>query len=233
MRKTAISRRSHRAVWLTAYGLLAPLTCAYGLWLTAALGAVKQEVYVTGTVDSFGGYTFNSSPVQFTVESPGQKEIGSITVDGLYNGEYPWVMRVYTDNLHYAGVGGAIQRGSPAGLISEEGQSAIPIEILSPTFDPGAWRRVPDLNEPGYRPYHPSPEPGEPTYTDCVVMGIDPRNAAWVAGPDRILFTDDDDAIGNWTVETPFELALRADVPPTAAKGRYEAFLYIEIQPAP
>ena len=64
-------------------------------------------------------------------------------------------------------------------------------------------------------------------------MGIDPRNAPWVAGQDGILFTDDDNILGDTTVKTPFELTLRAVIPSSAAEGTYEAILYIEIVPAP
>lgn len=197
-----------------------------------AFAAVKQEVYVTGTLQSFGGYTFTEA-VQFTIEEPGPQEIGSIVVEGLYNGEYPWVMRIYTDNLHFAGVAGAVRRVPQAGLTSKDGRFALPLEIYCPVFGEEAFRRIPDINEPDYIPYHPSSEPKEVAYTDCILMGIDPRNAAWVAGGDGVLFTDDDNLLGDLTVKTPFELILRTDVSPSAVKGDYEALLYIETVPAP
>ena len=198
-----------------------------------ALAAVKQEVYVTGTVQSFGGYTV-SEGIEFTIPEPGKKVLGKILVEGQYNGPYPWIMRLYTDNLHFAGVAGTIHRPGPAGLVSQDGQFVIPLEVNSPALGEGVWRRVPDLNEPGYRPYQPSSEPTEAVaYTDCIVMGIDPRNAAWVAGPDGVLFTDDDNPLGDVTAKTPFELTLRVDVSPQAVQGSYEATLYIEIVPAP
>ena len=95
---------------------------------------------------------------------PGQQEIGKIVVDGLYNGEYPWIMRAYTD---------------------------------------------------------------------CVLMGIDPRNGSWVTGPDGLLYTADDNFLGDLTVATPFELLLQANIPAAAVQGEYDAVLYIEISPAP
>ena len=194
--------------------------------------SIRQEVYVSGTVQSFGGYTFTDS-IRFNVADPGKKEIGTIVVNGIYNGEYPWIMRIYTDNLHFTGITGAIQRPSAGGLVSKDGRFTIPLEVRFSNFGTDVWRHLPDLNEPGQRPYHPSTEPGIVDYTDCILMGIDPRNATWVAGPDKVLFTDDDNALGDTTVPTPFEIGLRADIPATAVQGEYEAFLYIEIVPAP
>ena len=198
----------------------------------AAQASVQQEVYVTGHVQSFGGYTFTEA-VSFDVSRPGQQEIGRVIVDGVYNGEYPWIMRVYTDNLHFAGITGSVRFPSPAGLVSKDGLYVIPLSIYSPAYGPNVWRRIPDVSEPGYLPYEPKPEPGETTYTDCVLMGIDPRNGSWVAGGDGLLYTFDDNALGDTTVATPFELILQADVPPAGVKGEYDAVLYIEISPAP
>ena len=64
-------------------------------------------------------------------------------------------------------------------------------------------------------------------------MGIDPRNAHWVAGQDALLFTEDDNVLGDITAATPFELTLRATVSPTTVQGNYDTILYIEIVPAP
>ena len=192
----------------------------------------QQEVYVTGHVQPFGGYLF-SEAVAFDVTAPGEQEIGRIIVDGLYNGEYPWIMRAYTDNMHFAGVTGAVRNPSPAGLVSKDGLYVIPLSIHTPSDGPNVWRRIPDLNEAGYLPYEPEPEPGEPTYTDCVLMGIDPRNGSWVAGPDGLLFTHDDNLLGDNTTATPFEMVLQANIPASAVKGEYDAVLYIEISPAP
>lgn len=197
-----------------------------------AYASVKQEVYVTGTVQSFGGYSV-STPTEFVVTKPGNQEIATVVVDGIYNGEYPWIMRVYTDNLHFAGVGGAIERPSPAGLVSKDGRYNLGLEIHAPTFDADPWRAVPDLSQRGYVPYQPSVQPGEKPHTDCILVGIDPRHADWVAGRDRILFTDDDDPLGNNTVATPFELVFRANIPPNAVQGSYEALIYIEIVASP
>lgn len=205
---------------------------AGGRWPSAAFATVRQEVYVTGHVQSFGGYTC-SEAVTFDIAEPGEQETGRIVVEGLYNGEYPWIMRVYTDNLHFAGVGGALRSPSPAGLVSADGAYAVPLSIHSPNFGPEVWRRIPDLSEPGYLPYGPDPEPGRPTYADVVIMGIDPRNATWVAGPDALLYTSDDNLLGDVTIATPFELILRADFSAASVRGRYEATLYVEIVAAP
>ena len=213
---------------LAAFVLLTPFT----LHPSPVFPSTKQEVYVTGHVQPFGGYTF-SPGVSFEVTQPGEQEIGRIVVDGLYNGEYPWIMRAYTDNLHFAGVTGSVRPNTPAGLVSKDGRYVIPLSIHSPAYGPSVWRRVPDLSETGTLPYEPKPEPGEATATDCVLMGIDPRNGNWVAGPDGRLYTNDDNFLGDLTVATPFELILRANVPAAAVKGEYDAVLYIEISPAP
>ena len=199
--------------------------CAAGL-------ASRQHVYVSGTVQSFGSYHFTPA-LSFAIQEPGLQEIGTILVEGMYNGEYPWIMRIYTENAHFAGVAGGIRPATPAGLVSRDGQYVIPIEIKSPTFD-DVWRRVPDLFETPYIPYAPSDDPtAPPEYTDCLIMGIDPRHAPWVAGPDGQLFTDDDNPLGDLTMATPFQMSLRARVDPRAVQGPYDALIYIEIVPAP
>jgi len=203
------------------------------LVLTPAFASVKQEVYVTGSVGSFGGYALTPG-VRFLIEEPGVKELEPITVNGLYNGEYPWVMRIYTDNLHFGGIAGAIRRPNPDGLVSEDGRFSIPIEVNCPNFGLGVWRRIPDLNEPNYIPYHPVADPKEGApYSDVILMGIDPRNAAWVAGPDGAMSTEDDNDLGDNTLPTPFSILLRVNVPPTGVQGNYNAYIYVEIVPAP
>ena len=202
------------------------------LHLSPAHASVQQEIYVTGHVQSFGGYVFTEA-VSFDITHPGEQEIGRIVVDGLYNGEYPWIMRAYTDNLHYTGVAGAIRRPKPAGLISNDGRFVIPLQINSPSFGENAWRRVPDINESDYASYRPGTEPGKDDYSDCILMGIDPRNASWVAGPDGILYTDDDNLLGDLTAKTPCEFTLQADLEATDPEGSYQAYLYIELIPAP
>ena len=64
-------------------------------------------------------------------------------------------------------------------------------------------------------------------------MGIDPRNATWVAGADQVLFTEDDNPTGDNTLPTPFALSLYADVSESAVRGSYDTTLYFEIIPAP
>lgn len=202
-------------------------------FLATALGAVRQEVYVTARVQSFGGYVM-SEGLQCTIDKPGTQDAGSITVEGQYNGEYPWIMRIYTDNLHFIGVGGTLRSSSAAGLVSKDGRFALPLLVHCPGWGEGVFRRIPDISEAGYIPYQPSVEPTEAAkYTECVVMGIDPRNASWVAGADGILFTDDDNLIGDITVKTPFQLTLQVDAAGGTVQGSYDGFLYIEIVPAP
>lgn len=207
--------------WQTTSTRLLQVLCTFAmtiLMFSPAFATVQQEVYITGHVQPFGGYHFTEA-VAFEVQKPGKQEIGRIGVDGLYNGEYPWVLRAYTDNLHFSGVGGALRPSSPAGLVSSDGQFAIPLFLNDPNFGTDEWRRVPDLNEV--------------QYNDCILMGIDPRNGAWVAGGDGLLYTADDNFLGDTTVQTPFEIVLQADVPASAVRGRYDTTLYLEIVAAP
>lgn len=199
----------------------------------SALASTQQEVYITGHVQSFGGYTVTEG-ISFVIEEPGEQEIGPLVMEGLYNGEYPWVMRIYTDNLRFAGIAGAVSPPSPAGLVSKDGAYAIPLFIHFPNLGKDGWRRIPDINERDYRPYRVEPDPGvEAGYSDLVVMGVDPRNGAWVAGQDGLVQTLDDNPLGDTTVETPFEMFLRADVSPSAPRVEYETTLYLEIVAAP
>lgn len=227
-------RRAARSKWLVADGLFWTLFLPFAICYLpfAALATVQQEVYITGHVQPFGGYHMTEA-VAFEIRQPGKQEIGRIIVDGLYNGEYPWVLRCYTDNLNFSGVGGAVRSPSPAGLVSTDGQFVIPLDLTCPNFGAEEWRRVPDLGEPGYLPYAPEPELGETKYTDCILMGIDPRNGAWVAGGDGLLYSADDNLLGDITLQTPFEIVLQADVPASAVRGRYDTTLYLEIVAAP
>ena len=209
--------------------LLLPLFSKPG----SAWATVQQEVYITGHVQSFGGYRFTEA-VSFDIQEPGEQVVGVIVVDGAYNGEYPWIMRVYTDNLRFSGIAGAVGRSAGAGLVSKDGAYAIPLFIHTPNLGEDEWSRVPDLNERNYSHYRPDPDLGaKHDYTDCVVMGVDPRNGSWVAGPDGLVQTYDDNPLGDITLKTPFEITLRADVAATAPRAEYETVLYVEIVAAP
>ncbi len=197
-----------------------------------ASASVKQEVYISGHVQSFGGYIL-SDAVTFEIDRPDEREIGRIVVEGIYNGEYPWIMRVYTDNLHFTGLAGSLRKPGSAGLVSADGAYGVPLFIHSPNFGPDEWRRVPDLSESEQLPYQPESEPGEGTYADVVIMGIDPRNASWVAGRDTLLYTSDDNFLGDITIPTPFELILKGEFSSASVRGEYETTLVVEIVAAP
>ncbi len=232
VKKSGVSREKSGGKTRVWFVLLIFFSCLLSPNSQLVFGTVRQEVYVTGHVQPFGGYIFTEA-VTFEITEPGKQEIGQIVVDGLYNGEYPWIMRCYTDNLHFTGVGGALRSPPPAGMVSEDGKFVIPLFINTPIFGADEWRRIPDVSEPEFVPYKPDPEPGKTDYTDCVMIGIDPRNGSWVAGPDGLLYTGDDNILGDGTVETPFEMTLQADVLKAAVRGKYAATLYIEIVSAP
>jgi hypothetical protein len=169
----------------------------------------------------------------FQITQPGDLEIGRIRVDGVYNGDYPWILRVYTDNVGFVGVGGALATGSRGGLVSSDGRYAVPLFVNCPNFGEGTWVHVPDRNDLGYRSYQPSERVGAGAYTECIIMGIDPRHADWVAGPDRFLWTEDDNPLGDTTILTPFEIRVAARCGPEAVAGAYTGRLIIEIVAAP
>ena len=207
---------------------------ACGLWLVACGDscASKTEVKTLGVVPSFGTYSFKGS-LNFTIPKPGKFEIGKVTVFGTYNGAYPWIMRIYTDNTNFMPVAGSLTAKSKAGLISEDGQFTIPLEISCPNFGKNVWAHIPDINDKGYKPYRPSKDPGIGEHTDRIIMGIDPRNADWVSGSDRTLFTEDDNPLGDITLGTPFDIKFAAYFDEKSVKGNYTSNLYIELIPAP
>lgn len=194
--------------------------------------ASKTEVKTIGTVPSFGTYSIKGS-LNFRVPKPGKFEIGKITVLGTYNGPYPWIMRIYTDNTNYMPVAGTLGSRSRAGLISADGQFTIPIEVNYPNLGPGVWASIPDINDADYKPYKPAKEVGIADYTDRIIMGIDPRNGDWVSGTDRAIFTDDDNPLGDITMATPFEIKFSAYFDEKTTKGNYTSNIYIELVPAP
>jgi len=194
--------------------------------------AKRATVYTSAKVESFGGYVF-SPEMESEITSTGECRVGKITVEGAYNGEYPWIMRVYTDNANYTGIGGSLRKQSPAGLVSSDGRFIVPLKVRCPNYAPSDWRYVPDINQDRYRNYIPSSPKHRNIYTDVVLMGIDPRNADWVSGSNSILFDADDNILGDTTIETPFDIEFKAYFDSKAVKSNYTANLYIEIVPSP
>lgn len=203
-----------------------------GISAWPAYASSKTEITARATVLSFGTYSFEGI-LAGEIREPGIRELGTLTVRGVYNGPYPWIMRIYTDNLNYKGVGGGFESESLAGLVSQDGKYSLPLEANCLNWGPEEWLRIPDLNEDGYTAYSPPKNVGSPTHTERIIMGIDPRNADWVSGRDRILFTADDNYLGDISLETPFDIKLRTKVAPNTPVGNYEGRIYIEIVPAP
>jgi hypothetical protein len=194
--------------------------------------ASKTEIKTLGTVPSFGTYSFRGS-LNFNIQKPGKFEIGKVTVFGTYNGPYPWIIRIYTDNTNFMPLAGSLETKNRAGLISEDGQYTVPLEITCPNFGKDVWVAVPDINDDPYNPYQPPRQVGEAFYTDCIIMGIDPRNADWVSGADRMLFTQDDNPLGDTTLTTPFDIRFAAYFDEKTIRGNYTSNLYIELVSAP
>ena len=216
---------------LTVVGLVL-LPLVYCLLPVHFCLATKTEIRTVGTVTSFGTYSFRGN-LHFNVTKPGKLEIGKITVFGTYNGPYPWILRIYTDNTNFMPPAGSLVVKSRAGLISEDGQFSIPLEVNCPNFGKDVWINVPDINDENYKPYKPPKEVGLADYTECIIMAIDPRNADWVSGGDRTLFTTDDNPLGDTTLATPFDIRFSAYFDEKSINGNYTSNLYIELVPAP
>ena len=199
---------------------------------TSLAYATRTEINARATVPSFGTYSFEGI-LSGDVKKPGDCQLGAITVKGTYNGPYPWIMRIYTDNLNYKGIGGAFGQESPAGLVSKDGKYTLPLTASCPNWGEDEWLRIPDLNDPEYKPYSPPSQVNTGTHTERIIMGIDPRNVDWVSGPDRVLFTPDDNIIGDILMESPFEIKFKTTVGPNTPIGDYEGRIYIEILPSP
>ena len=194
----------------------------------------RVAIPARGKVSSFGTYSYIGR-LNFDITEAGEQEIGTIIIEGTYNGEYPWIMRIYTDNTGYNGIAGAAKPQNPAGLISTDGRFTIPLLVNSPTFEISQYKIVPDINQSGYKVYKPGKlrQKTITEYTDCVIMAIDPRNEIWVAGKNGILFDGDDNALGDITVPTPIELKFKSEFDEKAVKANYMANLYIEIVACP
>jgi len=217
--------RLHNKIIITFIALLC-------LFLATSAYASRTEITARATIISFGTYSFEGI-LAGIIREPGVTELGEITVKGTYNGPYPWVMRIYTDNKNFIGTGEAFGLPSPAGLVSIDGRYTLPLEASCLNWGEEVWLRIPDVNEEDYVEYYPPNEVDAGTHTERIIMAIDPRNADWVSGSDHVLFTGDDLILGDILLETPFDIRLRTDVDPCAPVGDYEGKIYIEILPTP
>jgi hypothetical protein len=195
--------------------------------------AKRVIIPVTGKVNSFGTYSFVGK-LDFNIEKVGEREFGKIIVEGTYNGEYPWIMRIYTDNTSYTGIATAARPASPAGLVSTDGRFVVPIMVNAPNMGKSGYKTVSDINQPDYKTYISDKVTQDPfIYTDCIIMAIDPRNELWVAGENGTLFDKDDNTLGDTTMPTPFELKFKANFDERSVKANYTANLYIELVSCP
>ena len=205
----------------------------------SVMASTTSEVYISCTVASFGGYVFKGY-INAPANKPGENVIGYIDVEGAANEPYPWIMRVYTDNRNYQGTAGAIhQKETPQGLVRQGGGN-LPIRFKTPNTG-DEWVYIPDINNENRLSYFAVRDMGpgatipSGTTKDTLLMGIDPRNAEWVAGPDSILFTDDDNLYGDISIGTPFKINLQVILPkdPQEIKkipaGKYSTKLIFEI----
>jgi len=211
--------------------LIILIICAVVLSAQQCL-AKRVIIPTTAKVASFGTYSY-AGRLECEIKQPGEQLVGTITVEGAYNGEYPWIMRIYTDNAGYAGIAGAAKRSNPAGLVSTDARFVIPLLLNVPNMGPSRYKEIPDINHPGYKTYVPDRLDEPPQHTECIIMAIDPRNEAWVAGDNGVLFDRDDNTLGDTTVPTPFDLKFRANFDEAAVAANYTANLYIELIACP
>lgn len=201
--------------------------------LDAQTSFAKRAIIPTrGKVNSFGTYSF-AGKLDFDIKNAGEQEIGKIVIEGTYNGEYPWIMRIYTDNTNYTGIAGSVKPQSNQGLISTDGRFSIPLMIDIPTMNAVGYKTIPDISQPEYKTYRPDKLNKAGAYTDCIIMGIDPRNEAWVSGSNGILFDSDDNTIGDMTAQTPITIKFRGRFDERAVATNYTANLYVEIITCP
>ncbi len=203
------------------------------------LASTTSEVYISCTVASFGGYIFKGY-INAPANKPGRNIIGYIDVEGAANEPYPWIMRVYTDNKNYQATAGAIHQEKPSIGLIRKGGGHLPLQFNTPNTGE-EWVYIPDINNKDHYTYFAVRDmgpgatiPGDST-RDTVVMGIDPRNAEWVAGRDSILFTDDDNIYGDISIATPFTIKLAVMLPKDTREfkktpaGKYSTKLIFEI----
>lgn len=211
--------------------LILLITCIF-ISFTQPCLAKRTNIPVTAKVNSFGTYSF-AGKLTSQVKQPQEQEIGRITVLGTYNGEYPWLMRIYTDNTNYTGIAGAVKKQGPAGLVSTDGRFVIPLLVNTPNMGISQYLPIPDINQSKYKEYTPSKLNLPVEHTDRIIMGIDPRNEIWVAGENGTLFDADDNTLGDITIKTPFDIKLKAKFDEKSPASNYTANLYIEIIPCP
>lgn len=174
--------------------------------------------------------------------------------------DQPWYMRIYTDNhKRYKGVDGALYSGriatqeggsasaagSPAGLVSENGNYTIPLKVWCLNFGP-------DVEE-GWDPNLLGPPPVNDDYfwigPNLDTGKRDPSRVAWEWIPDYVdmsadngtwrkligqdpydtHYVSDSNPTGDFTLTSPFQIFIAYETSPTAVMGKYSTDLIVEI----
>lgn len=159
----------------------------------------------------------------------------------------PFSIRVYTDNAsRYRGIPQALQRGSPAGLVSLDGKYLIPLKVWNLNYGP-------ELEATGWDVSLAGPPPVD---DDAAWLGpplLEGKRhldaAAWVRIPDfsemtshpsswrRLIgqditdsrFVGDTNSTGDFTLRSPFTFYLATDAGSTAVEGSYSTTLVVEL----
>lgn len=161
--------------------------------------------------------------------------------------DQPFTIRIYTDNAaRYEGVPRAIQKPSPAGLVSMDGRFVIGLKCWTLNFGP-------DIQETGWDAAIAGPPPvddddywlGPP----LIEGGRSYGSANWVRIPDLVdmtpnqitwrrligqdqydnRFVVDTNVTGDFTLRSPFTLYLATEAGPTSVEGTYAANLVVEL----
>ena len=161
--------------------------------------------------------------------------------------DQPFTIRIYTDNAaRYEGVPHALEKVSPAGLVSLNGRYVIPLKCWTLNFGP-------DIQETGWDAAIAGPPPvdeddywlGPPLIEGSRSYG----SASWVRVPDladmtpdpitwrRLIgqdqtdtrFVSDSNPVGDFTLSSPFTVYLATETGPTAVEGSYAANLVVEL----
>ncbi len=159
----------------------------------------------------------------------------------------PWYIRIYTDNYtKYKGIQDAVRRGSPAGLVSSDGQYTIPLRVWCLNFPPEDQELGWDSLLSG------APPVDDDTYWNGPLLDSGERNyskAAWLRIPDysemtadrgtwRNLigqdfydsqFKTDTNQTGDFTLKNPFSAFFATETNPTSVTGTYSTSLIVEL----
>lgn len=226
------------------------------LLLARVANCEEQRVAVTGTVDNLsqaisGRFNVIVSKEDISNAFKGRVvfDLSPITVTGIYNGPYPWYLRVYTDNQPVLPPGVADIPGtrntSKAGLMSVPQANGynyiVPLKVWCIGFGPAGHTDAhtapdtadekwggPECTSPEAVCWQRVPDKYELDGDKPVILkieGIDPTDRQLVTGHNPL---------GDFTINSvpsdSYSLVFAAEFTPTSIAGDYSATeLYVEV----